>query len=541
MRDKTFKNEYTYKTFLEKGNEAEFDRLFDKAATEARRSFGATHPLYINGKQVHCTEQITERSPIDSSIVIGTFQKATREHTKSAIRAASAAFKAWSSGEFADRAVLFNKAADIFSREKFRLAAILSYENGKSRYESIGEVDEAIDFIRYYAGEMVAHKGYNRRAKASGSTAKASMGFQGAPSGTETVDIMMKPYGVFGVVAPFNFPVSISTGMSVAAMITGNTVVFKPSCSDNMTMLTGLKLYELFREAGLPDGVFNYVSGLGSEVGNELVINPGVNGIAFTGSRTTGTGMVSAALEAGLQKCFVVEMGGKNPAIVSRYANIDKAVEGIASSAFGFSGQKCSALSRVYVHESIKELFISKLIENTRGLKIGDPFQKANYIGPLISESAYKKYVDAISKARASGKIIYGGSRINLEEKGFYVEPTIVELRQDNELMRKELFLPILCICTYKDFEEAIGYANDTEYGLTAGLYSDNRGEIREFRANIQAGVVYINRGIGATTGAVVGLHTFVGWKGSAMTCKGTGSTFYLQQFLKEQSVSITK
>ncbi len=313
---------------------------------------------------------------------------------------------------FNARAALFRKVAEQFVKEKFRLAAILSYENAKSRYESIGEVDEAMDFIRYYANELELNKGFERRTRIQQSSAM-SAGFQGEPSGTEKIRIVLKPYGVFGVIAPFNFPVSISVGMSVGAMMSGNTVVFKPSSTDNMTMLTGLKIYEIFKNAGIPDGVFNYVTGPGSVVGAEFATNTNVAGIAFTGSRETGMGMISKSLAVGKQKIFVVEMGGKNAAIVSKNADISKAVSGVASAAFGFAGQKCSALSRLYVHESIKELFVSRLIDKLRTLKVGNPLDKANYIGPLISERAYARYVEAMDKAKKEGRILYGGNRVS--------------------------------------------------------------------------------------------------------------------------------
>ncbi|MGC8478483.1 MAG: aldehyde dehydrogenase family protein [Candidatus Micrarchaeia archaeon] len=535
-----FRNEFTYKNFLESGREKEFDALFDEAVDKAKKSFGATYPMVIGGKEVFAQETIVERSPIDLSIVIGYFQKGSREHARQAIAVAKEEFASWSKKSYKERADIFRKAAEVFSKEKFNLAAILSFENAKSRYESVGEVDEAIDFMRYYANELERNKGYIRKTTLEESSVKAGLGFQGAPSSAEKVTISMKPYGVFGVIAPFNFPVSISTGMSVGAMITGNTVVFKPSSSDNMTMLTGYMIYKLLKEAGVPEGVFNYITGPGSEVGDELVVNKDVQGIVFTGSRDTGLRMLTKVYSAGMQKVFVVEMGGKNPTIVSKYADIDDAVNGVASAAFGFAGQKCSALSRVYVHESIKELFLSKLIEKARSFKIGDPIKKENYMGPLISESAYKRYAESVEKIKSSGRLLYGGNAVNTGLKGFYVEPVIAELSHSHELFHKELFVPILVIDSYKSFEEALQKANDVEYGLTAGLYSRNKKEIREFSEGIEAGVVYINRAISATTGAIVGLHTFVGWKGSGLTGKGTGSKFYLQQFLREQSVSLT-
>ena len=535
-----FINEFTYKNFVESGREDEFDRLFEAAVAEAKKEFGKKHPMHIGAKEVSANALLEERSPIDRSIVIGYFQKGTREHAKQAIYAAKEAFVSWSAIDYKSRIKIFRKAAQLFRESKFKLAAILSYENGKSRYESIGEVDEAIDFLNYYADEMESNKGYARKVLLKGSAKRVEAGFQGAPSVAENIKITLKPYGVFGVIAPFNFPISISTGMSTGAMITGNTIVFKPSSSDNMSMLSGLEIYKLFKAAGLPDGVFNYITGPGSEVGDELAVNSNVDGIVFTGSRNTGLGMVAKTFGSGNQKIFIVEMGGKNPAIISKYADIDGAVEGTSSAAFGFAGQKCSALSRIYVHESIKEQYLSKLIEKARSMKIGNPLQKGNYIGPLISESAYKRYVEYVEKAKSAGRILYGGKKVDVGLDGIYVEPTIVEIRHDHELTHKELFIPLITIETYREFKEAITMANDVEYGLTAALYSKNKHEAKDFSGAIQAGVVYINRNVSATTGAIVGMHTFVGWKGSGLTGKGTGSRFYLQQFLREQSIAIS-
>ncbi len=541
MANPVMANESTYKRFLENGKEREFDMSFEFALETAKRTFGAKNPMYVDGKAVLSNEILTERSPIDINVVIGYFQKGKREHARQAVQAAQKAFDSWSNTDYKERIRIMRKAADLFARDKFLLAAILSFENGKSRYESIGEVDEAIDFLRYYSDEMQLNKGFIRKTAITKGKTEVKSGFQGAPSGSENIAIYMKPYGVFAVIAPFNFPVSISVGMSVGALITGNTVVFKPSSSDNMTMLTGLKIYHLFTEAGVPPGAFNYVTGPGSEIGDELAQSKDVAGVVFTGSRNTGLEMIAKNYSKGMQKVFIVEMGGKNPAIVSKKADIDSAVSGIASAAFGFAGQKCSACSRVYVHESLKEIFVSKLIEKVRTFKIGDPVKKENYIGPLISESAYKRYLESVEKAKTSGRILYGGNTVNVGLKGYYVEPTIIELRHNHELVHKELFVPILTIESFNDFSDAIKLANDVEYGLTAALYSPSKKEIDEFTRNIQAGVVYINRTISATTGAIVGKHTFVGWKYSGLTGKGTGSKHYLQQFLKEQSISITK
>lgn len=538
---KGFSNESTYTKFLENGEEQRFDSLFDGAVEKAKREvLGKKYPMYINGKEVYSSMEAEERSPIDNSLM-GRFQQGTRDHAKAAIEAASNAFQSWSETDYRDRVAIFRKAAELFRQQKFLVAAILSIENGKSRYESVGEVDEAIDFLNYYALDLERNKGYVTKNKIAGSSSKVVAGFQGAPGNEETISIPMKPYGVFGVIAPFNFPISISTGMSTGALITGNTVVFKPSSTDNMTMLTGLYIYKIFKEAGVPDGVFNYVSGPGSEVGDELVSSSRVSGIAFTGSRKTGLAMMAKTYGMGMQKVFVVELGGKNPAIVSKNADIEVAVDGIVSSAFGYAGQKCSACSRVYVQESVKEEFISKLAEKTRNCKVGNPLKKENYVGPLISPFALERYRSSVEEAKAHGRIVLGGHTVDAGLAGNYVEPTIVEAEHSNRLFHEELFIPFLVIDTYKSFKEAIAKANDVEYGLTAGLYSKNRHEIKDFLERMQAGVIYVNRRQGATTGAMVGAQTFVGWKSSGMTGKGTGSRFYLQQFMREQSQTIAK
>ncbi len=537
----TFENEFTYKGFLESGREREFDRQFDEAVEKVRKGLlGKRMPMYIGGKEHYAREEIMEYSPIDKSF-IGRFQRGTRVEAALAIEAAYGALGQWQQTDYSERVEIFRKAAQLFSKTKFVVAAALSIENGKTRYESIGEIDEAIDFLNYYSLEMERNKGYVRRTRLEASKKGVSAGFQGAPGKEEKVTIRMRPYGVFGVIAPFNFPISISTGMSVGAMITGNTVVFKPSSTDNMAMLSGILIYKTLKEAGLPDGVFNYVTGPGSEVGEELVTNRKVSGIAFTGSKLTGLSMIAKSYGLGQQKTFVVEMGGKNPTIVSRYADLDAAVEGVASAAFGYAGQKCSALARVYVHESVKSEFTSKLLEKVRSFNIGDPLRKENYIGPLISSKALDRYKGAVDEARRSGRIICGGNQVNAASGGIYVEPTIVEMDHTNKLFYHELFLPFLLIDTYKDFESALERANDTEYGLTAGLYSRKKAEIESFLNGIQAGTVYINRETSATTGAIVGLHTFVGWKASGLTGKGTGSRYYLEQFMREQSCSVVR
>lgn len=535
-----FSNESTYKKFIEQGKEQEFDRQFEEAIATCKKGFNTEYPMHIGARQVLSSEKLLELSPIDGT-VIGKFQKGDKEHARLAILEASNAFKEWSETDYRERIEIFRKAAELLSERKFAIAAILSYENGKTRYESIGEVDEGIDFMRYYASEMESNHGYIRKSTLkSSSFSESKEGFQGAISGEEKIRITMKPYGVFGVLAPFNFPISISIGMSSAALITGNTAVFKPSSTDNMTMLTGLKIYELYREAGIPTGAFNYITGMGTIIGDEMMQNISVRGVAFTGSKNAGYSMAFKSGFLGKPKQFVLELGGKNPTIVCKGANLDNAANGIVSAAFGYTGQKCSALSRLYVQEQIKEELVSKIIDKTRNLKIGNPLSKDVYVGPLISASAFNRYKDAISRARSTGRVLYGGSEVKIGLKGYYVEPAIVEVKHESELVKNELFVPILTIESFKEVKEAIALANDTPYGLTAGFYGTKRSEINEFVNRIEAGVIYINRPTSATTGAIVGAHTFVGWKDSGYTGKGSGSKFYLPQFMHEQSISTT-
>jgi 1-pyrroline-5-carboxylate dehydrogenase len=361
----------------------------------------------------------------------------------------------------------------------------------------------------------------------------------GKLSENERTRDILRPYGVWGVISPFNFPLALAAGMSAGALIAGNTVVYKPS-PDAPT--TGLKLLEILREAGLPAGAMSYLTDSGAEVGKALVASPKVSGMVFTGSKKVGLSIFKSFNEPHPRPCFL-ELGGKNPAIVTKNADLEKAAEGVMRGAFGFSGQKCSATSRVYVDESVADRFKDLLVAKTRALAVGDPTSRESYTGPVINERAYQAYQSYVEEARsAGGRILVGGDVLKEGSlaKGFYVAPTVVDgLSKGHRLFRDELFVPLLALASVESLDEAIDEANRVEYGLTAGIFSEDRKERETFFDRIEAGVTYANRRSGATTGAWPGVNPFCGWKSSGSSGKGVCGPYYVQQFLREQSQTV--
>jgi 1-pyrroline-5-carboxylate dehydrogenase len=357
-------------------------------------------------------------------------------------------------------------------------------------------------------------------------------------AGPEQTKSVLRPYGVWAVVSPFNFPLALATGMAAGAIVAGNTVVFKPA-SD--TPWSGVCLYEVLRDAGLPDGVFNLVTGPGHTVGEELIANPDVDGLVFTGSKAVGLTNYHRFAKT-LPKPCIVEMGGKNPAIIMPSANLDDATEGVVRSAFGMGGQKCSACSRVYVHKIAAKNFIEVLVEKTKTLRIGDPAGRDVFLGPLINSKAVKKFESAVRIARGEGRVIHGGRTLKNGEfaHGFFVEPAIADkLPKTSRMFQEEFFAPVLAVAEVKSLDEAIKLANASEYGLTAGIFTNDEAEQKEFFNNIEAGVTYCNRRGGATTGAWPGVQSFGGWKGSGSSGKSALGPYYVQQFMREQSRTI--
>ncbi len=515
-----FENERTWARFAENNTTDEFHKKFDDAVDQVRKDFGKNYPMIIGGKEIFSSNQFQVRSPADKNLVLGNFPLATKDDTLHAIETAKESFYKWSITSYQNRVQIFREIADIFSTEKFSLAAILSFENGKNRLEAMGDLDESIDFMRFYAEQLDVNQGFSKDTKSA--------------SPNERTKSVLKPYGVWGIISPFNFPSAIAIGMTSGALITGNTVVMKPS-SD--APISAFKFVELVRHK-LPPAAINFVTGAGSVVGKTILESSKVDGIAFTGSKEVGMSGYTT-FESSHPRPFISEMGGKNPAIVSSSSDIDQAADGVMRAAFGFSGQKCSACSRVYVQKSIANKFLEKLVAKTNALKIGKPWEKDAYIGPVINGDAVKKFQKASEIAKKDGKILCGGSLVSDEQHkdGNFVMPTIVaNLPKDHELIREELFLPFLCVEEFENFDEALALANKSNYGLTAGVFSQDKNEIEKFFEKIEAGVTYANRAASATTGAMVGAQPFVGWKDSGVSGKGAGGAYYLLQFLREQT-----
>ena len=498
-------------------------RDLDAAIERVKASFGKSYPLMIAGHEVRSASEFDDRSPIDTRILLGRFQSASRDQVKEAIAAAKAAFPAWSAWAWRDRVALVKNVADRIRNRRWELSAIMGCEAGKSRLECVGDVEESADLIEYYANQIDEHHGFEVKL--------------GALGPGEDNSSVLRPYGVWAVISPFNFPLALAAGPAGAALAAGNTVVFKPA---SVTPLVGYKLYEVMTEAGIPAGVFNFVTGSGRTAGQELVDNADIDGIVFTGSKEVGMQLIRDNATRPMPRPLIIEMGGKNPALVMKSADLDKATDGVMRSAFGAQGQKCSACSRVYVAKPIRDQFVRLLVEKTRKIKIGNPLNRDVYLGPLINEDAVTTYERAVAQAKADGgAVLTGGRRLTDGDfaYGCFVEPTIIDhLRADHPLFLEELFVPITLIADVMTLDEAIDLANRTEYGLTAGIFSEDDREIEQFFDRIQAGVTYANRGAGATTGAWPGINSFGGWKASGSTGRGTGGPYYVQQFMREQS-----
>jgi 1-pyrroline-5-carboxylate dehydrogenase len=513
----------TYAT-LRADNE-DLHAAFEAGVAAARARLGHEHPNVIAGQERPGEGTFELRSPIDREVVVGRFARGSREDARSAIAAARAAQPAWKALGWEGRIAILRRVAEVISERSMEYGALMCIEVGKNRIESLGEVEESADMLRYYSGVAEEDRFYER-----------AMGNLG-DAATHTSSIL-RPHGVFGVIAPFNFPMALAAGPSGAAMLAGNTCVLKPARSGAMSAVL---LMEAYRDAGLPDGVCNLVMGPGDTVGDELASSHAIDGIVFTGSYEVGMGLQRSFSRSYPRPC-IVEMGGKNPAIVMGSADLDEAAEGIMRSAFGFGGQKCSANSRVYVERPVHDELVRLLVAKTETITIGDPLVREHWLGPLTDQAAVDRHQQAVADARRDGAVFTGGEALRDGDlgRGFYVEPTVVgHLPADHRLFRDELFAPFTAVHAVDSLDEALALSNDTVYGLTAGIYSEHEDEVDRFLDGIEAGVLYVNRRAGATTGAWPGVQPFGGWKGSGSTGKGALGPWYVTQFLREQSHTI--
>jgi 1-pyrroline-5-carboxylate dehydrogenase len=501
-----------------------FHRAFDAALAEVHARMGRSQPLHVGGEPVLTDRPpIVDVSPIDTSVVLGRFAAAGPDEVDRAVRSAKAQQRRWAALPWWERVQILRRAAELIRERKFLLAAIMACEVGKNRLEAMGDAEESADLVDYYCQQVEDHDGFIREMARMTPIER----------NTET----LRPYGVFACVAPFNFPLALSTGMSSAALMTGNAVVYKPA---EDAPWTGLELHDIYRDAGVPPGVFQYLSGRGREMGDALWRHPLTDGVVFTGSKEVGMRIFHGLSERWVKPCLL-ELGGKNAVIVTDSADLDAAAEGVMRSAFGLQNQKCSATSRVYVHRAAAAPFLERLVDRTRALRMGDVTERDVWFGPVINARAVERWERAVKQGAREGKILLGGERLRgvVFDRGHFVAPTIAELPLRSGLFEEELFAPFLSVGVVESFDEALAEANKVEYGLTAGLFSGAREEIDRFFDEVEAGVCYVNKRSGATTGAWPGAQPFCGWKGSGASGKGGCGPWYVQQFVREQSRTV--
>ena len=489
---------------------------FENALTDARSKLGKTYPLFIGGKEITTEDLLPSVNPARPSEVVGEICQAGTKEVDDAIQAAQSAFQDWADRPAIERAGFLFKAADIARKRIYELSAWQILEVGKQWGQAYADVAEAIDFLDYYAREMIRLGSPRKMGSVPG----------------EVNLLSYQPKGIAAVISPWNFPLAISCGMSSAAIVAGNPVIFKPA---GPASVVGYTLVEIFREAGLPDGVFNYVPGRGKVIGDYMVDNPAISLIAFTGSMEVGHRIINRAsiVHDGQPqiKKVIAELGGKNGIIIDDDADLDEAVNQVMYSAFGFQGQKCSACSRVIVLESIYDRFINRLVEAARSIAIGPAENPAYFMGPVIDGSAYKNIVKYVDLAKQEGNLLL--SR-DVPDSGYYVPLTIVDgITPEHRIAQEEVFGPVLAIMKVRDIDQALEWANSTRFGLTGAIFSRSPAHLEQARRVFNVGNLYLNRG---STGALVERHPFGGFKMSGVGSKAGGPD-YLLQFLDPKLV----
>jgi 1-pyrroline-5-carboxylate dehydrogenase len=508
----------------------EVHERFEAALAQIRADgLGKTHAMLIDNRDVVADHTYENRSPINRTWLLAQLQAGTKEHADAAVAAAHSAFPAWSETDWRERVRLVRKVADLIESRQYEMGVATALNVGKTRMESLADAQEAVELLRSPCEWMERNNGY-----------LLELGRDPLPGFTVRNVSVMKPYGVWLVISPFNFPLSLTCGPVGAALVAGNTVVTKPSTET--TWVVHL-LADCFREAGFPAGVFNYVTGEDDELGKVLVDHPGVDGVTFTGSYAVGMEIYRKFAQRDYPRPVVLEMGGKNAVVVSRNANLDDAALGIVRAAFGTAGQKCSCTSRVYVEAPVYGELLQRVTALTNALATGDPTRRDVYVGPLIRESAYQAYIGYCEELAGDGEILTGGVTLHDGERadGYYCAPTVVAgVPLTHRLWKHEMFVPLVMFGSVPDLKTALRETNDTVYGLTGGFFGTAE-EARRYFDRIQVGTAYANRSQGASTGAWPGYQDFGGWKGSGASGKGTGGPYYILSYLHEQSQTLVE
>ena len=510
-------SEFTNEPFVD-FSKPENKRAMEEALKKAASEFGREYPMYVAGQKVFTTEKMKSTNPSHPSQVLGIFQTATAEHARLAVEAATKAFETWKRVPAEQRVEIIFRAARIIRERKFELSAWIVFEVGKSWIEADADTAETIDFLEFYGREMLRLAGPHPVTPMKG----------------EKNYLVYIPLGVGVVIPPWNFPAAIAAGMTAASLVTGNTVILKPS---EESPAVAAKVVEFLYEAGVPKEALNFLTGYGEVVGDALVKHPKTRYIAFTGSKEVGL-LISE--NAGKRvagqiwiKRAVLEMGGKDATIVDEEADIDAAVEGVALAAFGYQGQKCSACSRAIVSETIYDTFVQKLVERAKKITVGPAEDPGNYMGPVVSETAMKTIFGYIDLGKHEGKLLTGGERAPGD--GYFVQPTVIgDVDPKSRIAQEEVFGPVLAVIKSRSFENALEIANDTEFGLTGAVYSKNREKIEKAEEAFHVGNLYLNR---KCTGAMVGAHPFGGFNMSGTDSK-TGGKDYLLHFLQAKSIA---
>jgi 1-pyrroline-5-carboxylate dehydrogenase len=494
-------------------------QAMQRALVHVADMLGHEYPLVIGGERLHTSEKITSLNPARPAQVVGVHQKAGAEHAELAMRAAVKAFDRWKHVEVGERISLLLRAAEIIRERKFEFCAWLTYEVGKNWAEADADVGETIDFLEFYAREAL------RLAHAT-----TPIQYPG-----ERNELLYIPLGVGAVISPWNFPFAIMAGMTAASIVCGNTIVLKPS-SDSPTIAA--RFVDVLEEAGMPPGVVNFCPGSGATFGNAIVEHPQTRFIAFTGSKGVGLEIHSRAAQAGPGQIWIkrtiLEMGGKDSIVVCADADVDAAVDAVVASAFGFSGQKCSACSRAILEADIYEVFVERIRERVKALKVGDPAGNPS-MGPVINKAALDSMLGYIEAGTKESRLIAGGHALATPSQGYFLEPTIfADVDPQAKISQEEIFGPVLALIKARDFDHALEIANNTEYGLTGALYSSSRERLDRARQEFHVGNLYFNR---KCTGAMVGAHPFGGFNMSGTDSKAGGPD-YLLLFTQAKSVA---